>query len=111
MHNDDGSNILKAWTATFVRRWHTQPLLSDTNDFTSGHQQRTTVLLLLFFPNSVWHDQATSSSGSATAEPPDSFWGSGQKRPEQKNGHKKTARVVHYFHTGRFKMSPQLGKL
>lgn len=71
MHNDDGSGILKAWTASFVRRWHTQPLLSDTNDFNSGHQQRTTLLLLLFFPNStrraiidcIIHDQGEDDSG------------------------------------------------
>jgi hypothetical protein len=71
MHNDDGNSILKAWTATFVRRWHTQPLLSNTDDFISGHQQRSTLLLLLFWPQStrraiidcITHDQGEDDSG------------------------------------------------
>lgn len=65
------SNILKAWTASFVRRWHTHPQLSGTNDFNCGHQQRTALLLLLFWPDSsrdaiidaLVHDQGEDDSG------------------------------------------------
>lgn len=65
------NNILKAWNAGFVRRWHTQPRLCDTVDYTSGHAQRCTVLLLLFWPDSsrdsiidtLTHDQGEDDSG------------------------------------------------
>lgn len=65
------NNILKAWNAGFVRRWHTQPRLCDTVDYTSGHAQRCTILLLLFWPDSsrdaiidtLTHDQGEDDSG------------------------------------------------
>jgi len=64
-------NIFKAWTAGFVRRWHTQPQLVDSNDPDSGHQHRCTILLLLFWPNSsrasiidtLVHDQGECDVG------------------------------------------------
>lgn len=65
------NNILKAWNAGFVRRWHTQPRLVDTIDPCNGHAQRCTVLLLLFWPDStrdsiidtIIHDQGEDDSG------------------------------------------------
>jgi len=63
--------MLKAWAATFVRRWHTQPLLCDSHDPIGGHQARCTHMLLLFWPDStrdaiidcVIHDQGEIASG------------------------------------------------
>ncbi len=65
------NNILKAWNAGFVRRWHTQPRLVDFDDRNHGHQQRCTVLLLLFWPDSsrgsiidvITHDQGEVDIG------------------------------------------------
>ena len=62
---------LKAWTAGFVRRWHTHPELCDTVDYDSGHQQRCAVLLLQFWPNTsrdlliraIIHDQGECDVG------------------------------------------------
>ena len=68
---DTENKALKAWTASFVRRWHTHPLLADTGDTNSGHQQRSTLLLLSFWPDSsreaiidcIIHDQGEIDSG------------------------------------------------
>lgn len=65
------NNILKAWNAGFVRRWHTQPFLVDSDDRNSGHQHRCTILLLLLWPDSsrdsiidtIRHDQGEVDSG------------------------------------------------
>lgn len=65
------NNILKAWNAGFVRRWHTHPELCDTIDYDSGHQQRCVVLLLLFWPDAtresiidtIIHDQGECDAG------------------------------------------------
>ena len=65
------NNILKAWNAGFVRRWHTHPVMVDTHDPDNAHQQRCTVLLLLFWPDStreaiidcLVHDQGECDSG------------------------------------------------
>lgn len=65
------NNILKAWNAGLVRRWHTHPDLCDTVDYDSGHQQRCAVLLLLFWPDSsrasiidtIIHDQGECDAG------------------------------------------------
>lgn len=65
------NNILKAWNAGFVRRWHTQPRLVDSDDRDSGHQHRCTILLLLLWPDStrdaiidsLVHDQGETDSG------------------------------------------------
>lgn len=65
------NNILKAWNAGLVRRWHTQPELCDTVDYDSGHQQRCTIMLLLFWPDAPrWliiacliHDQGECDAG------------------------------------------------
>lgn len=65
------NNILKAWNAGLVRRWHTQAELCDTVDYDSGHQQRCTIMLLLFWPDAPrWliiacliHDQGECDAG------------------------------------------------
>lgn len=65
------TDILKAWNAGFVRRWHTHPNLVESDDRNSGHQQRCTVLLILFWPDStrdaiidaLIHDQGEIDAG------------------------------------------------
>lgn len=65
------NNIVKAWTAGFVRRWHTNTHLCDTVDYDSGHQQRCCILLLLLWPNAsrtsiidtLTHDQGEIDAG------------------------------------------------
>ena len=69
--SDIKNPTLKAWTAGFVRRWHTHPELCDTVDYDSGHQQRCAVLLLQFWPETsrdlliraIIHDQGECDSG------------------------------------------------
>lgn len=68
------NHILKAWTAGFVRRWHVQPELSQTNDMNHGHQHRCVVLLLMFWPDSsrasiidtLVHDQGEVDAGDVS---------------------------------------------
>lgn len=63
--------ILKAWNASFVRRWHTHPQLCDSVDYDSGHQQRVALLMLSFWPDSsrdalvaaILHDQGEADAG------------------------------------------------
>lgn len=63
--------ILKAWNASFVRRWHTHPQLCDSVDYDSGHQQRCALLMLSFWPDSsrnaivaaLLHDQGECDAG------------------------------------------------
>ncbi len=65
------NNILKAWNAGMVKRWHCNPQLCDSNDYDSGHQQRCTILLLLFWPDAtreqiidmLTHDQGEIDAG------------------------------------------------
>lgn len=40
---------MKPWIATFVKRWHTHPWLSETCDDVGGHSGRMGVLALDFF--------------------------------------------------------------
>ena len=62
---------LIAWTAGFVRRWHTNFDLCDTVDYDSGHSQRCAILLLQFWPNAsrdliiraLIHDQGEAAAG------------------------------------------------
>ena len=62
---------LIAWTAGFVRRWHTNLDLCDTVDYDSGHSQRCAILLLQFWPNAsrdliiraLIHDQGEAEAG------------------------------------------------
>lgn len=65
------SKSLRAWRASFTRRWHQNPDLCDTVDPISGHQGRVALLLLTLFPNAsreliiaaVTHDQGEQASG------------------------------------------------
>ena len=44
--------MMTQWRATFVRRWHRNPDLADTNDPISGHSARVALLLLNYWPMS-----------------------------------------------------------
>ena len=63
--------ILHAWNAGHVQRWHCNPQLAGSGDSDAGHQQRCTILLLLFFPDAtreeiidmVTHDQGEINAG------------------------------------------------
>ena len=65
------ADILKAWNAGFVRRWHTHPNLVESDDRNSGHQQRCAILLILLWPDStrdaiidaLIHDQGEIDAG------------------------------------------------
>ncbi|MDK3075165.1 hypothetical protein QO034_18920 [Sedimentitalea sp. JM2-8] len=64
-------NAFDAWSAGFVRRWHTHPQLCDTVDYNSGHQQRVALLMLSFKPYvsrdalvaAMLHDQGEVDAG------------------------------------------------
>lgn len=68
------NNIIRAWRASFVRRWHSNPDLCDTVDPISGHQQRVALLLLLIYPDcskallaaAVTHDQGEAATGDVS---------------------------------------------
>lgn len=61
---------LRAWRASFVRRWHTNFDLCDSGDYISGHQQRVALLILSLFPHAsrsllieaIIHDQGEAGS-------------------------------------------------
>lgn len=65
------SNTLRAWRASFTRRWHTQFDLCDTVDYDAGHQGRVALLILSIFPDcsrvllahAITHDQGESAAG------------------------------------------------
>lgn len=65
------ADIMKAWNAGFVERWHTHPSLAGSGDRNSGHQHRCAVLLLLLWPDStrdaiidvLIHDQGEIDAG------------------------------------------------
>jgi len=65
------ADIMKAWSAGLVERWHTHPSLAGSGDHNSGHQHRCAVLLLLLWPDStrdaiidvLVHDQGEIDSG------------------------------------------------
>jgi hypothetical protein len=42
--------MMTQWRATFVRRWHRNPDLADTNDPIGGHSARVALLLLNYWP-------------------------------------------------------------
>lgn len=45
------SELLAAWRAGRVRRWHTNPHLARTSDFVDGHAARVAVLALTLMPS------------------------------------------------------------
>lgn len=65
------SKTLRAWRASTVRRWHTNPDLVDTNDTDAGHQGRVALLVLSLFPDAsrtllchaITHDQGEVAVG------------------------------------------------
>lgn len=65
------ADIMKAWNAGFVERWHTHPSLAGSGDRNSGHQHRCAILLLLLWPDSsrdaiidaLVHDQGEIDAG------------------------------------------------
>lgn len=44
------SELLQAWRAGRVRRWHTNPHLARTDDFVDGHSNRVAVIALTLYP-------------------------------------------------------------
>lgn len=65
------SKTLRAWRASFTRRWHTNFDLCDTNDTDAGHQGRVALLVLSLFPDAsrtllchaITHDQGEVAVG------------------------------------------------
>ena len=65
------NKTLRAWRASTVRRWHTNPDLCDTNDTDAGHQGRVALLVLSLFPqasrtllcHAITHDQGEVAVG------------------------------------------------
>ena len=65
------SKTLRAWNASHVRRWHSNPSLCDTNDTDAGHQGRVALLVLSLFPDAsrtllchaITHDQGEVAVG------------------------------------------------
>ena len=49
-HPTCNTALLTQWRATFVRRWHRNPDLADTNDPIGGHSARVALLLLNYWP-------------------------------------------------------------
>ena len=64
------NTVVRAWRASFTRRWHNNPDLCDTVDPISGHQQRVALLLMLIYPDcskallaaAVTHDQGEAGA-------------------------------------------------
>ncbi len=67
---------LRAWLASFTRRWHTNPDLCDTHDPIAGHQGRVALLLLSIYPeasrtllaHAITHDQGEAGSCDCSYE-------------------------------------------
>lgn len=65
------SKTLRAWRASFTRRWHTNPDLCDTLDYDCAHQGRVALLVLSLFPDAsrnllahaITHDQGEAGIG------------------------------------------------
>lgn len=65
------SKTLRAWRASFTRRWHSNPDLCDTLDYDAGHQGRVALLVLSLFPDAsrallchaITHDQGEVAVG------------------------------------------------
>lgn len=65
------STIYRAWRASFVRRWHSNPDMCHTVDPISGHQLRVALLALSLRPDlsraalihAITHDQGEVATG------------------------------------------------
>ena len=70
------SKTLRAWRASHVRRWHSNPDLCDTNDTDAAHQGRVALLVLSLFPDAsrtllchaITHDQGEVGPGDVSYE-------------------------------------------
>ena len=70
------SKTLRAWRASFTRRWHTNFDLCDTLDYDCGHQGRVALLVLSLFPDAsrtllchaITHDQGEVGPGDVSYE-------------------------------------------
>jgi hypothetical protein len=77
------SKTLRAWRASFTRRWHTNPDLCDTLDYDCGHQGRVALLVLSLFPDAsrtllchaLTHDQGEAAIG-------DISWDAKRRHPD-----------------------------
>jgi len=64
------NQTLRAWRASSVRRWHTNPDLCDTHDPIAAHQGRVALLVLSLYPDAsrtllahaITHDQGEAGS-------------------------------------------------
>jgi len=64
------NRTLRAWRASFTRRWHTSFDLCDTVDPVAGHQGRVALLVLSLYPeasrtllaHAITHDQGEAGS-------------------------------------------------
>lgn len=64
------NQTLRAWRASSVRRWHTNPDLCDTHDPVAAHQGRVALLVLSLYPDAsrtllahaITHDQGEAGS-------------------------------------------------
>jgi hypothetical protein len=67
--------ILRAWKASYTRRWHNDYDMSQVEDYNHGHQGRTALLVLQLFPDcsrtllawAVVHDQGEAGGVDASA--------------------------------------------
>lgn len=70
------SKTLRAWRASHVRRWHSNPDLCDTHDTDAAHQGRVALLILSLFPDAsrallcraITHDQGEVAVGDISYE-------------------------------------------
>jgi len=68
--------MMTQWRATFVRRWHRNPDLADTNDPISGHSARVALLLLNYWPlssvfaitHALTHDLGEAYAGDVPSD-------------------------------------------
>lgn len=69
------NKALRAWRASFTRRWHPNYDLCDTLDYDAGHQGRVALLILSLRPRAsrtllAWaiiHDQGEAAAGDVSS--------------------------------------------
>ena len=66
-------NLIKAWEATFTRRWHRDAFLAETHDPISAHSGRVALLALMLFPTrhalhraAILHDMGEAAVGDVS---------------------------------------------
>jgi hypothetical protein len=60
--------MMTQWRATFVKRWHRNPDLADTNDPISGHSARVALLLLFAITHALTHDLGEAYAGDVPGD-------------------------------------------